>query len=113
METEAYDGGAIYQRAENGEPDGWTAKRWNKNIQARFARLLMALGQAFDGKIEGINLQESAIGVSHEFDNSFTPPIYVESLKTNLSYEPLSLAPPRPTPILYQVNGCHGRIKAI
>ena len=84
LETEAYDGGAIYQRAENGEPDGWTAKRWNKNIQARFARLLMALGQAFDGKIEGINLQESAIGVSHEFDNSFTPPIYVESLKTNM-----------------------------
>ena len=84
LETDVYDGGAIYQRADSGEPAGWTAKRWNKNVQARFARLLTALGQVFDGKIEGINLQESAIGVSHEFDNSFTPSIYVESLKTNM-----------------------------
>ena len=46
--------------------------------------MLTALGQAFDGKIEGINLQESAIDVSNEFDKSFTPAIYVESLKTNM-----------------------------
>jgi len=84
LQTEKYDGGAIYQRAEDGEPEGWTAKRWNKSVQARFAGLLTALGQAFDGKIEGINLQESAIGVSHEFDPSFTPSLYVESLKTNM-----------------------------
>lgn len=84
LETEEYDGGAIYQRAENGEPEGWTVKRWNKNVQVKFALLLTALGQAFDGKIEGINLQESAIGVSHEFDTSFTPSLYVESLKTNM-----------------------------
>jgi hypothetical protein len=64
LETDVYDGGAIYQRADSGKLDGWTAKRWNKNVQARFARLLTALGQVFDGKIEGINLQESAIGVS-------------------------------------------------
>jgi hypothetical protein len=84
LETEQYDGGAIYQRAEDGEPEGWVAKRWNKNVRARFAHLLTALGHAFDGKIEGINLQESAIGVSHEFDTSFTPSIYVESIKANM-----------------------------
>jgi len=84
LETEEYDGGAIYQRAENGDPEGWVAKRWNKNVQERLACLLTALGQAFDGKIEGINLQESAIGVSNEFDKSFTPALYVESLKTNM-----------------------------
>jgi len=84
LETDEYDGGAIYQRTENGEQAGWIAKRWNKNVQERFARLLKALGQAFDGKIEGINLQESAIGVSIEFDNSFTLAIYVESLKINM-----------------------------
>ncbi|MBU2509797.1 hypothetical protein KJ966_00590 [bacterium] len=84
LETEEYDRGAIYQRSDSGVPEGWTAKRWNKNIQARFVHLLKTLGQAFDGKIEGINLQESAIGVSHEFDKSFTPSIYVESLKTNM-----------------------------
>ena len=84
LEAEEYDEGAIEQRAENGEPAGWVAKRWNTNVQARFAGLLTALGHAIDGKIEGINLQESAIEVSHEFDKSFTPAIYVESLRTNM-----------------------------
>jgi hypothetical protein len=82
--SEEYDGGAIYQRGDNGELEGWTAKRWNPNVQTRFASLLRALGEEFDGKIEGINLQESAIGVSNEFDNSFTPSIYAESLKINM-----------------------------
>lgn len=82
--SEKYDGGAIYQRNDKGEPEGWTAKRWNKNVQERFSSLLMALGEEFDGKIEGINLQESAIGVSAEYDSSFTPSIYAESLKTNM-----------------------------
>ena len=86
LETEEYEGGTTYQRAENGDPEGWVAKRWNKNVQERFRCLLMALGQAFDGKIEGINLQESAIGVSHDFDKSFTPAIYVESLKTYMLF---------------------------
>ncbi len=82
--TEEYDGGVIYQRGDEGELEGWTAKRWNKKVQKRFAQLLKALGDEFDGKIEGINLQESAIGVSNEDDKSFTPDIYVESLKTNM-----------------------------
>jgi len=82
--TEEYDGGSIYQRGDNGELEGWTAKRWNKNVQLRFASLLKALGEEFDGKIEGINLQESSIGVSNEFDKSFTPLIYAESLKINM-----------------------------
>ena len=84
LEIEEYDGGAIYQRADNGDPEGWVAKRWNKNVQERFACLLTALGRQFDGKIEGINLQESAIGVSNTFDPSFTPAVYVASLKTNM-----------------------------
>lgn len=84
LQSGEYDGGAIYQRSDTGEPDGWVAKRWNKNVQARFTLLLMALGQAFDDKIEGINLQESAIGVSKKYDNTFTPAIYTASLKTNM-----------------------------
>ncbi len=82
--TAEYDGGAILQRTDSGDPEGWVAKRWSPAVQARFAQLLTALGAAFDGKIEGINLQESAIGVSQEFDPSFTPVRYVESLKTNM-----------------------------
>ena len=82
--TDKYNGGAIYQRDDDNKPDGWTAKRWNKNVQKRFASLLMALGREFDGKIEGINLQESAVGVSTEYDSSFTPSIYADSLKINM-----------------------------
>ena len=82
--TEEYDGGAIYQRSENGEPWGWVAKRWNEKVQIRFSQLMQALGREFDGKIEGINLQESAVGVSHEADSSFTPALYAEALKINM-----------------------------
>lgn len=84
LNAEEYEGGSVYQRADNGEPEGWVAKRWNKKVQERFTCLLMALGQEFDGKIEGINFQESAIGVSHEYDKAFTPAVYVESLKANM-----------------------------
>lgn len=82
--TEEYDGGVIEQRDDEGNPEGWTAKRWNPAVQKRFAALLLALGEEFDGKIEGINLQESAIGVSSEYDASFSPALYAESLKVNM-----------------------------
>jgi hypothetical protein len=84
LKTDAYDGGVIQQRGDNGAVEGWVAKRWNANVRARFALLLNALGREFDGKIEGINLQESAIGVSNKYDPSFTPEIYVDALKSNM-----------------------------
>lgn len=79
-----YDGGATPQYSDNGEQEGWVAKRWNPEIQDRFALLLQALGKEFDGKVEGINLQESAIGVNSETDPSFTDELYSASLKTNM-----------------------------
>lgn len=79
-----YGGGAIIQREDHGEPFGWVAKRWNVNVRERFALLLEALGKEFDGKIEGINLQETAIGVSHEADSTFSPELYVQSVKANM-----------------------------
>ena len=79
-----YSGGAIAQYTENGDEEGWVAKRWDDRVQVRFAALLDALGKEFDGKIEGINLQESAIGVSAETDPSFSPARYAEGLKTNM-----------------------------
>lgn len=84
LETEEFGGGVVPQQEDDGESYGWVAKRWNKSVQTRFALLLKALGQAFDNKVEGINLQESAIGVSHEIDPSFTPSVYAESLKANM-----------------------------
>ncbi len=97
--TEEYDGGAIYQRNDKGEPDGWVAKRWNPKVRNRFAHLLEALGRAFDGKIEGINLQETAIGVSRKYDPSFSPELYVKSIKANM--QALKNAFPQSTTMQY------------
>ncbi len=84
LNTSEYDGGSIPQKNDDGIEEGWTAKRWNGNVQKRFASLLNALGQDFDGKVEGINLQETAVGVSNEQDPSFTPFAYAESIKRNM-----------------------------
>lgn len=79
--TAEYDGGAVEQYNNDGTPGGWVAKRWNKKLRERFALLLQALGKAFDGKIEGINLQETAIDVR---DASFSELGYVAGLKENM-----------------------------
>ena len=97
--TEIYGGGAVEQRTEDGQPEGWVAKRWNPKVRARFGLLLEHLGQAFDGNIEGINLQESAIGVSTDIDPSFTPDLYAEALQANMSA--LKKAFPRSTTMQY------------
>lgn len=97
--TSEYDGGAIYQRDDNGETYGWVAKRWNGKVQERFALLLEALGKEFDGKIEGINLQETAIGMSNVADSTFSPEIYFHSVKANMSA--LKKAFPKSTSMIY------------
>jgi len=79
-----YDGGAVLQYDDNGKPEGWVAKRWNEKVRARFALLLTALGKEFDGKIEGINLQETSIGVSQKTDSNFSELTYVAGLKANM-----------------------------
>jgi len=80
--SEEYEGGAVLQYNEAGKPDGWVAKRWNKKVRERFALLLQALGNEFDGKIEGINLQETAIGVKENSD--FSEQKYINGLKANM-----------------------------
>jgi hypothetical protein len=93
-----YDGGALLQHGD-GDDDGWTAKRWNKAVQLRFAALLQALGERFDGRVEGINLQETAIGVTSALDPSFTPERYVAAIQENLLA--LKKAFPRSTTLQY------------
>jgi hypothetical protein len=82
--TEEFDGGATPQFDDNGVKDGWVAKRWDPQVQYRFALLMKALGKEFDGKIEGVNLQETAIGANGDIDTSFTPKRYTECLKENM-----------------------------
>jgi hypothetical protein len=79
--TTEYGGGAVEQYNNDGRPGGWVAKRWNKRVREPFAQLIHALGKAFDGKIEGINLQETAIEVK---DSSFSELDYVTGLKENM-----------------------------
>ena len=94
--TPEYDGGAVLQYNDDDSPGGWVAKRWNKKVRERFASLLKALGQEFDGKIEGINLQETSIGVK---DSSFSPLDYVTGLKENMLA--LKKAFPKSTTMIY------------
>jgi hypothetical protein len=82
--TDEYDKGAIPQFNGNGEISGWVAKRWNPKVQERFALLMKALGKEFDGKVEGINLQETAIEDISKNDSVFTQELYTESLKINM-----------------------------
>lgn len=82
--NDEFDGGATPQYDDNGVAEGWVAKRWNPKVQHRFALLMKALGAEFDGRIEGVNIQESAVGVNEKTDTSFTPESYAESLKTNM-----------------------------
>ncbi len=82
--SKEFDGGAIPQKDDRGVVEGWVAKRWNSKIRERFALLLMALGKEFDGKIAGINLQETAIGVSTKDDGNLTGDVYVQSIKENM-----------------------------
>jgi hypothetical protein len=82
--TDEFDGGCTMSFNDNGIADGWITKRWNSNVQYRFALLMKELGKEFDGKIEGINLQETAVGANGDIDTSFTPKRYTECLKENM-----------------------------
>jgi hypothetical protein len=68
-------------------PAGWVARRWDAAVQERFHKLLMALGREFDGKIEGINLAETAVDLGSSgrlFPQGFTPATYRDAIITNM-----------------------------
>lgn len=97
--ADEYEGGATRQYNDEGKAEGWLAKRWNKKVRERFALLLRALGKEFDGKIEGINLQETSIGVNRKIDTSFTDEGYVDAVKENMFA--LKKAFPRSATMIY------------
>ncbi|MBL7835824.1 MAG: hypothetical protein JNK18_17835 [Cyclobacteriaceae bacterium] len=94
--TSEYDGGVAMQYNDDGTPGGWVAKRWNKKVRERFASLFKALGEEFNGKIEGINLQETSIGVN---DSLFSYSDYINGLKENMLA--LKMAFPTSTTMIY------------
>jgi hypothetical protein len=93
MDGPRYGGGAEKQFSIQGEdeehavPEGWVARRWDPAVQERWHKLLFALGQEFDGHIEGINLAETAISFGESgrlFPKGFTPLLYRDAVLTNM-----------------------------
>jgi hypothetical protein len=93
LQDPQYHGGADKQyRYETGREDlakaaGWMARRWDPAVQERFHKLLFALGKEFDGKIEGINLAETAFDVGETgllFPRGFSFEIYRDAVITNM-----------------------------
>lgn len=96
--TDKYAGGAVLHY-EHKNPAGWVAKRWDSAVQERFGLLLRALGNRFDGEIEGINLQETAINIQGTEQSDFSEKAYVEGLRTNMLE--LKKAFPKSTSMIY------------
>jgi hypothetical protein len=89
-----YHGGADQQYEVPGDdeararPAGWVARRWDPAVRERFGKLLLALGHEFDGKIEGINLPETALDFGESgrlFPKGFTPRNYRDAVFANLA----------------------------
>lgn len=98
-----YHGGVAQQYNDAGTVgEGWVARRWDPAVQERFHKLLYALGEKFDGKIEGINLPETAITFGDKGEKNppgFTPEIYKDAVIKNM--EILKKAFPKSVTIQY------------
>ena len=90
----AFSGGADRKYEFEGDDDskekfdGWVARRWDPAVRARFIKLIEALAKKVDGRIEGVCLPETAIGVresSKRCPVGFTCRGYVDGLKETMS----------------------------
>lgn len=82
--------------------DGWVPRRWDPAVRERFARLLDVLGRELDGRIEGINLPETAVGFGESgkmYPEGYTPEGYFEGIKAIMTSA--GDAFPRSTVIVY------------
>jgi hypothetical protein len=90
----AFSGGADRKYEHEGDDeskevfDGWVARRWDPAVYGRFIKLIEALGKKVDGKIEGVCLPETAIGMSETSKHrpaGFTYQAYVDGLKETMT----------------------------
>lgn len=86
----AFRGGAARQYVIEGDDDskaklgGWVARRWDPAVRGRFIKLLQVLGKELDGRIEGLNLAETAVGFGESgklHPDGFTNERYSEGVK--------------------------------
>ena len=89
-----YHGGVDKQYSVEGDddahatPEGWVARRWDPAVRDRFQRLIAALGKNLDGRIEGINLAETAIDFGNTgrlYPNGFTGEVYCDAVISNMA----------------------------
>lgn len=81
--SDEYEGGVAKQTdfPRDDDPHGWVAKQWVPAVNKRFQKLIMQLGKSLDGKIEGINLTETAIDLEPDLaPQSFTCDRYFKSV---------------------------------
>jgi hypothetical protein len=107
-EDAAYHGGVAQQasypdnRPAAAKPYGWVARRWDPAVRERFHKLLAALGKEFDGRIEGINLPETAIDIPYAgplMPSGYTREGYRDALFDTMTA--LKAAFPKSTALLY------------
>lgn len=82
--------------------DGYVARRWDRAVADRFFNLLKVLGERFDGKIEGINLPETAVGFGDTgklYPEGFTPEVYRDAIQEYMKRAKIAF--PRSVVILY------------
>jgi hypothetical protein len=73
--------GGVVHKTDGG---GFAARRWDPAVRERFTRLLGALGTAVDGRIEGLNFAETALGYDDttQFHSSgFAYDIYAQAVR--------------------------------
>lgn len=74
LNDKKYTGGLVAQFDNPGENkpigNGWVTQQWNPAVQQRFQKLIGELAKKFDGKIQGINLPETAIDIDMKRDKT-------------------------------------------
>jgi len=102
-----YHGGASkqykFKNADESEYEegGWVIRRWDPEVQKRLHKLYKALGEQFDGIIEGINTEETSVefGKGPLHPPGFTPRRYADAIIENLAA--LKKAFPRTVVMVY------------
>jgi hypothetical protein len=68
--------------------DGWVVRRWDPAVQDRFGKLLEAIAAKLDGRIEGINLAETAISFGKKREHQpagFAPDAYAKAVQRTMT----------------------------
>ena len=91
LNDKEYTGGLVAQFDNPGENkpigNGWVTQQWNPAVQQRFQKLIGELAKKFDGKIQGINLPETAIDIDMKRDKTgFSCDKYFQAELDNLKF---------------------------